>query len=944
FETDPAGNPLTKQPRLNDEFGGFTVGGPIVKNKAFLFGGFDQEILSTKQTYTSGGLAPTPTGLATLNGCFPGSAGLAAYQAVGPFTAPGGNPIATNTTLFDGISNGSTTCNGVEFGNVQRTYSTPFHGFNFVTRADYQAGNDNFMARYLFNRGNNFNLDFGQGPAGYPVSVPAISQAILVGWTHNLSSRMVNEARVGFNRLNVDFGGNSFGTVPTADGIGNAVANITFQRAGVTVGPATNIPQSRIVNTWQAQDNWNYVVGKHTFKAGVNYTFQRTPNIFLPAINGAFRFGPIGAQNNTIQTEWSNLVLNQPNSFTLAAGNPVLDFREHDTFLYGGDDWKIGNSLTLNLGITWSYYGQPANLFNSITVPRESDPATALWASVSSPTTTGSATSPINGQPIPLSARTFPTFPAPKNSWGPSIGFAWNPQGGGMLTGDGKTTIRGGYRLLYDPPFYNIYINLSSSTPEVFLQNFSGAAATSFGLPAVPTGPNVRAAYSGLVQTGVFDPRQFNETSMSPNFGPDRVHSWSLGIERETSKNSALEVRYVGNHGEDLFQSVNGNPFVTDLQADFPNLVPAGLTPCPAAQAVVFRAIGRADCNFGVLRKRTNGGTSDYNGVQVEFRANNLFKQLTLRTGYTFSKTMDNVSEIFSTFGGANSITFAQNPFNTTSAERSFSGLDIPHQWTITATEEIPYLKEQHGVLGHILGGWAISANYILASGQRYSPQQFGDAFFTDLFGLGKDYYDFRFLGAFNSGVDSARAFLGNLSAPATSVGIYCGDLADPNGFIGLPCPAGTPDTQLVSLTALGQTCLNFTNQLSNPNGPPACNFVPVTTKDVRYILNATTAQSVFGTPFGTAARNLSQDAISNVANMSVFKRFKVSEHNSFEFRASAQNVFNHPNFTSVDPFVDDAGQFGSFTGFGDPKTTGSAYPGFNNATRRFNVGLTFRF
>ena len=90
----------------------------------------------------------------------------------------------------------------------------PFHGFNFTNRVDYQRGNDNFMARYLFNRGNNFNIDFGDGAAGYPVSVPALSQAILVGWTHNLSSRMVNELRVGFNRLNVDFGSNTLGTVP----------------------------------------------------------------------------------------------------------------------------------------------------------------------------------------------------------------------------------------------------------------------------------------------------------------------------------------------------------------------------------------------------------------------------------------------------------------------------------------------------------------------------------------------------------------------------------------------------------------------------------------------------------------------------------------------------------------------------------------------------------
>src|SRR6185312_5159677 len=196
----------------------------------------------------------------------------------------------TTQDIFDGPTETTVVCPGVQFGGVTRILPTPTHNFNFVNRFDYQRGNDNFMARYLFNRGNNFNLDFGDGAAGYPVSVPALSQAILIGWTHNLSSRMVNEARVGFNRLNVDFGGNTIGTVPTADQVSNAVTRVTFRTPGfLAVGTATNLPQDRIVNTWQAQDNWNYVVGKHTFKAGVNYTFQRSPNIFLPNLNGAFR-------------------------------------------------------------------------------------------------------------------------------------------------------------------------------------------------------------------------------------------------------------------------------------------------------------------------------------------------------------------------------------------------------------------------------------------------------------------------------------------------------------------------------------------------------------------------------------------------------------------------------------------------------------------------------
>ena len=923
---DPNDPNRNHPPKLQDEFTGFTVGGPMVKNKAFFFGGFNDEIVTQKSIFTAGGFTPTPNGLATLAACFPGSQNLATFSKVGPFGISAGNPSATNTFFDDGtFAPGCTDANGngPEFGNVTRTIATPVHNFNFVTREDLQLGSDTIMARYIFNRGNNFNIDFGDGAAGYPVSVPALAQSFLVGWTHNLSSRMVNEARVSFGRLNVLFGGNTIGTVPT--GVDQALTRISFATPGLlAVGSATNLPQFRIVNTYQAQDNWNYVVGKHTLKAGVNYTDQRSPNGFLPNVNGSFQF-----------LDWANFALNVPRTVSIAQGSPSFDLREHDTFLYAGDDWKIGQNLTINAGLTWSYYGQPANLFNDVTTARESNPATALF-----------------NPALPLSVRTFPRFPTKTNSFGPSLGFAWNPQGGSFLTGGGKTTIRGGYRLLYDPPFYNIYSNMATAAPEVFANTFSGVtspAAATLPLPANPTGPNVRAELTPQLLTGVFDPRTFSETSLTPNFGPDKVHSYSLGIEREVSKNSAVELRYVGNHAVDLFQSINGNPKITDLAQVFPQFVPAGITPCATPQLVLGPgqtanpALGRINCDQGVVRLRSNGGFSNYNGFQAEFRANNLFKQLTIRAGYTFSKNLDNVSEIFSTGTGATTIAFAQNPLAQT-GEYSISGLDIPHQLSFLFTEEAPFFKEQHGLIGHILGGWAISGNYVIASGQPYTPSQAVANQLMPLHACGAsgtaacNFFDSSFFNAF-IGVEDDRPFIGNPHAPVTSVGFFCGDVDSLLGAPGFCTGAlGFQPTDLLSFNAL--------NTL-DPNANP---FVKVSQNDVRFIMNTGIAEQVFGTPFGNVARGSERDAITNIANASLYKRFKISEHTSFEFRATALNVFNHMNFQSVDPFVEDAiapdgTNRAPGTGFGDPSVTGSVPPGFGAAaTRRVLVGGVFRF
>jgi Carboxypeptidase regulatory-like domain len=907
----PGPNCKTKPNRANDEFGGFTIGGPWIKNKLFFFGGFDQEIVSQNNTFNTSLLTPTPAGLATIAGC-PGvnAAALNAISKFGPYAISAGNPHPNGTPVNAGPC-------GAELAGVSRTVPQPVHAFDWIVKQDLQLGSDSITGRYIFNRGNFFNLS-DNGAAGYFFNEPALSQAALLSWTHNISAHMVNEARASFGRLNVEFGGSALSGAaePTAQQLDQAPANVIFRATNLLgFGPATNLPQQRIVNTWQAQDNWNYVLGKHQLKAGVNWTYQRSPNIFLPNINGQYRF-----------SNWNSFFANTPNRIRIASGPSLLDFREYDTFAYGGDDFKITQHLTLQLGLTWSYYGQPANLFNDITTTREGNAGTALWATTEptgAPDALGNTFS-NPGASIPQSVRTTPTIPAPKNSFGPSFGFTYSPQWGGFLTGNGKTVIRGGYRYLYDPPFYNIYLNVSTSAPVTFLNTVPSPAT--HPLPAVPTGPNVRTALAPAIQRGVFDPREFAQTHITPNFGPDKVHTWTLGLERELTKNAAIEARYVGNHAYSLFQTLDGNPFIADLKRDFPNLVPSNLTPCATplftnSSGTFNDPTGRLDCSQGVNRTRANSGYSNYNAAQVEFRANNLFKQLTIRSAYTFSKTLDNVSEIFSTFGGGNTVFFGQNPAQqvTGKGEYSFSGLDYPHQWSMLFYEQLPFFKEQHGLVGHVLGGWSLSGNYLIASGQRYTPVQATAIAASTAAG---DYYDLGYILNF-AGADTAHPFIGNLSAPATAVGIFGGDACS---FFGAGCDVAP--NQLISMNQLNKDGTSQT----------------VTNNQVRFIINGGEAQTIFGTPFGNSPRNPVQDAMQAIGNASIYKNIKLGEHIAFEFHTSFINVFNQTNFSSVDPILEDAGLTGSFTGFGDVTQTPNVTDFALVPTRRIIFGgkLTF--
>ena len=900
--TQKAFEGLNKLPVSNEEFSGASVGGPIVRDKVFFFGGFDDDISPGSAVYSTGNLTPTPTGLSQLASCFPNSPSVKALQQFGPYGVTGGNPVPNGTPTTRTITAADGSPCTVQLAGVQRALTTPTHQYDILARGDLNTNKNRIYGRYVWQKITplNQNSFTAAGAAtGYPNNVPSFGEDIGLSWVRNLSATMVNEARVSYGRLTVEFGGNGIGnTIPPQGQIDQALARINMPSGFASFGPASNAPQGRIVNTYQFQDNWTYIRGRHQIKAGANLTYQRSPNAFLPNVNGTFQF-----------TSFQNFASDIPTSVSVTLGNPILDFREHDSFFYVGDDFKVRSNLTLNLGLTWSYFGQPANLFNNLDVPRESNASTAFF-----------------NPSLPLSIRTFPELPTPKNNWGPNVGFAYSPQWGGRWW-NGKTAFRGGYRISYDPGFYNIYLNIATATPQVLAQTLTAANAAANPLLAQPFGPAVRSQLSSFLVKGVADPRSFNQTTVTPDFRSDRVHSWSFGVQRELSPNAVAEVRYAGNHGTDLFQSINANPLISGIAARFPSALPSGLTPCPAANAVVPQATGRVNCNLGVDRVRANTAASDYHALQTEFRASNLWHQLTLRTAYTWSKTTDNVSEIFGTGSASTSSAFSQNPLDFVQGEHGLSGLHVPNSWTLSFEEQIPAFRDQHGVVGHVLGGWAVAASYIVNSGQPYSPLQFSLNDPRQILNL----FDPAFNNAFNVAPETARPFLSNPSAPPDSVGVFAADLCTIDGSVG----CGMPATTLLSF--------NSYNISKNKSAST------IDKNSVRFIVNGLQADTVFGTPFGSAGRNILRDYHINTANFALYKFIKVTERVKARFDMTMLNVFNHPSFGSVgrsdiDPFIDDAGLAGENNGFANPRLYSGGNLSGTGGQRQIKFGLRVNF
>jgi hypothetical protein len=432
-------------------------------------------------------------------------------------------------------------------------------------------------------------------------------------------------------------------------------------------------------------------------------------------------------------------------------------------------------------------------------------------------------------------------------------------------------------------------------------------------MPADPLGSVVRSQLASFLTVGNLDPRSFSQDAVPTNFRPDHVQDWSFGIQRQISGHAVFESRYVGNHGARLYQALNANPYVAGLAASFPNQVPSGVTPCPTANAVVANAVGRENCGEGILYTVANTAVSDYSGWQNELRTNDLWNQLTLRTSFTWSKTTDNTSEIFSTFGGANTSWAAQNPFNTLHAEHALSGLDVPEQWTLSFVEQLPFFHGQHGLRGRVLGGWSLSGTYIISSGQAYTPIQY----YLNL-ETGGSAYDTSFDLADVGTYETARPFLLSPSAPVNQVAIYGGDLC--------------------TLSGLAAVCNGAPNQLYSWNAFNTTGAAQtVSANQARFLVNGAYADSVYGEPWGTAARNSLRDAIINQGNFQISRDTNLTERVKIRFDAAFQNVFNHPNFASVDPFIEDAGDTSEGVGFATPSL-------FSGGNRVIKFGLKVFF
>jgi Carboxypeptidase regulatory-like domain/TonB dependent receptor len=761
-------------PRFVDNNYGGTFGGPILKDKLFFFGStFWTHEYQAGATETSGGaLLPDATGMATLQASFPNNPGTEELAAFGPASVPQGNPTFFGTPSTIAVTDGTTTAN-VEVNQFQRKLASAILDQEELGRLDYQmTSKDRFYLRYNYQNNPFLPAYYLYGSeaiaAGGYSNVTGITHQVGGDWTHTFTPSIVNQLRYGFQQSNIAFEG---GTIPgcTISSFGPCSSTVSMgASAGITLGTigyGSAFPQGRFIKVNQIQDNASWSHGKHTIVWGGEFDHQDSPAAGLPAAEGAFNTNPAdtgvavripGSVPAGQAAAYSNGLssLLEGISFTsLSQGKTSTPFKEPDFALYVQDNWKMIPNLTLNLGVRYEFFGQSVNLLHTESVAQQtgSDP---FWSTS-----------------LPLSATTFPHINPSYRNVEPRIGLAYTP---GFSR---KMVVHAGFAINVDPAFYNIFLNSAQSAPLVNSGSFTCDGVT---VQCVPGGgltfANVQAADVKFIPTGG-DPRVNPLTLVPTNFRNPMAETYTLGVQYQLFPSAVMEVRYVGNHTFDQFQSLNTNPDILDVQSAFPAYGGSSAV-CTTPTATGYT---RPNCNYFLTNTVANTAFSIYNGLQTSFTLHD-FHHWTGTASYTYSRAIDNVSELFSTASGGTTNAYAQDPLNTDIGERGVSGNSYPSVWGIQAAYNEPWFSSQHGIVGRALGGYFFNAFYQYNGGQPFNPFQAeasgnpflpnpSDPLATTSFCDAS--FDLQY--DFGGYVSQCRPILANKSAPMTSVGINTG-------------------------------------------------------------------------------------------------------------------------------------------------------------------------
>lgn len=699
------------------QFGG-SVGLPIIKDKLFLFGDYSgyREATPVNANYHTVPTARMRTGdfsellnpaltggsfITTFPKCVPNNGAmnndLAKYslgqiydpQTCTPFQ---GNIIPTareNTAAVNYLNaypNPTRTDRVLENFLSQQRSTNKYNTFD--TRMDWHA-RDKDLLFFRFSYDNSTNAltsDLGPVlPAGSGSGSNYVhARGYDLGSTHTFSPRVVNEARLAYNRYNFGYEPPNYGEDVSANlGIVNANRNLGTSGGALIGGYNTEIEYTGDYglyavpeNTYELTDTVSLTLGRHVIQTGG--TFLRRQVEFFRPIAGKGFFDIAGNGVDFTGYEPTELLVGGVDSYQIGAQNGYFENNNQEDAIFVQDDWRVSQRLTLNLGIRWDLLTWPYEQHNN--------------AAAFNPTNGTIYLAGQNGVSRSIINQDYLNF-------APRVGFAYS------LTADGKSSLHGGYGMFYFPDYGGISNQLGQQPPfggsVTYLAN-NGYCITFTGQTAAPgaayTCPNYTS--TAAVSTPLPAPGFPNFNPNSPPLGLGglavdrnnkhaRLQEFNLQLQQQFGPRDVFSVAYVGVHSDRLSSYYPLNTYQ-------------------------FNSTTEPFENLGGISLNRYDGISNYDGLQLhyEHRAGDL-----LVTGsYAWAHALDDSP------GGFEGSTVSDP--NDPMLDYGNSNQDVRHNFSTSALYYLPFGRGKRfdggasRFMDMLIGGFQLNLTAFLQTGQ----------------------------------------------------------------------------------------------------------------------------------------------------------------------------------------------------------------------------------
>ena len=659
---NPFAPPSDPNPLLRNQNYGFSLGGPIIKNKTFLF------LTYEKQKFTAGNTAQATV---------PSSAWISAADTVlGKYGVPV-NPVMVR--LFNLLWPASIAGAGLSQPNFFSHDPQQYKSDNGVIKLDHNFNDKESLSARVYLGTGEATAFAGSVYKQYFQSVPSRQPNFAVTLNSVLTPHLVNQLLAGVNFFQQRFDDASHGQNVVATGFNTNVTNPgdfgspNINISGFDNGGVGETPKlGRTDTTGHLTDNLSYNFGSHALKFGGEFRESRLDVYYQRDVRGGFTFdGTAGpwANDSTLNTPTKALAdffagMLNTNAGNIATGDPQ---RVYDVNSYSGwaaDNWQVSPKLNLTLGVRYDY-NTPLHEIGNKGI------STFLPGSP-----TGFA---IVGQ------NNFNQLYKPdKTDFSPRLGFAYTPIRGG------KTVIRGGYGVYYD---------LINGNPFI-----DGSAGGGRGISRNPVGPTpVFAANAGpeTIQNGVsifggFTPAPpYAAFGVSQDLKSPYIENFNINVQHQITRSTLFQIGYVGSQGRRLATKRNLNQ---------PNPDPAGTNATLQARRPYYSEYP----NIAGISWLETSANSQYNSLQMSLRSSG-WHGLTGQMAYTLAHARDDIS-------GARYNQPENN--NCLKCDYGNADFDIRNTFSSYALYDVPNFVKSMPRLGK---GWQLNAIFIAHTGTPFS-------------------------------------------------------------------------------------------------------------------------------------------------------------------------------------------------------------------------------